>query len=166
MNTLSMLSPASAEGSTIDYFALTVPQLKKALRASIFSDLNSNWSKSMWAPITHRIHPEWGPRTLPTAMHCRFSHVLYHCAAVNRAPLRRWLYKIGRAKSELCRYGCAAIEDIDHVFNDCPHVRDERNKLRLLCDTNNHCFSIPNILTHPCLQFAAEKLLLAFISHS
>ena len=166
MNTLSLLNPVSAEGSTIDYFGLPVPQLKKVLRASIFSDLNSHWSKSKWAPITHRIHPKWEPRILPTAMHSRFSHVLYHCAALNRAPLRRWLYKIGRAKSELCRYGCEAVEDIDHVINDCPHVCDERCYIRKLCDNKTQCFSVINILTDPCLQFATEKLLLAFLCNS
>ena len=41
MNTLSMLEPPSPGGSTDDYFSLTVPQLKNALRASILSHLNS-----------------------------------------------------------------------------------------------------------------------------
>ena len=149
-----------------DYFSLTVPQLKNALRASAFSDLNSHWSRSTWAPITHRIHPKWDTRKLPTAMHCRYSHVLYHCAAVNRLPVRRWLYKIGRANSELCRYGCGVAEDVDHVLHDCPHVTIQRSNLLKLCNMNNLQFSIDNILTHPCLQISTEKLLLAFICDS
>ena len=96
-------------------------------------------------------------------MHCRYSHVLYHCAAVNRAPLRRWLYKIKRAKSELCRYGCGVVEDINHVCHDCPQVREERCHLRNLCVVNNHPFTVLNILSQPSLQLAAEKLLLAFM---
>ena len=97
-------------------------------------------------------------------MHSRFSHVMYHCLAVNRAPFRSWLYKIKRAKSEMCRFGCNCMEDTNHVLFTCSHVNDERLNLQTLCLKNNLPFDLPTLMTHSSLQVAVEQLLLSFLS--
>ena len=163
MNTLSVLASLSSQGSIDDYFTMSVSELKRTLRSSLFTDLNSHWSGSKWATTTHLIHPVWNSRKLPTSMHCRYSHVLYNCAAVNRAPLRRWLYKTGRAKSELCRHGCNVVEDLDHVLNACHYVSTERTHLHFLCNKNACVYSYTDLFTNPGLQIGVEKLLLAFM---
>ena len=106
------------------------------------------------------------PGKLPVSMHSRFSHVMYNCLAVNRAPFRAWLYKIKRTKSQLCRYGCHCIENADHVLFSCPHVNIERLVLKDLCLKNNLSFNLITLMTHYSLQFAMEQLLLSFLTSS
>ena len=99
-------------------------------------------------------------------MHSRFSHVMYNCLAVNRAPFRSWLYKIKRAKSEMCRFGCHCTEDANHVLFHCKYINSERQVLKNLCLTENLDFTLINIMTHPSLQISTEQLLLAFFKSS
>ena len=119
---------------------------------------------SSLAAVTHIIHPEWRPRKLAVSMHSRFSHVMYNCLAVNRAPFRSWLYKIKRSKSKLCRYGCNCQEDFSHALFFCASVADERKALHLCCTTNDVPFDLKTIMTLPILQFAVERLLSSFFS--
>ena len=113
-----------------DFFSMDIPMLKTRLRNLMYVDLTDSWSKSSMAAVTHIIHPEWQPRKLAVSMHSRFSHVMYNCLAVNRAPFRTWLYKIKRSKSKLCRYGCNCQEDFSHVLFFCASVIDERKALK------------------------------------
>ena len=110
------------------------------------------------------IHPQWRPRELPRYMHSRFSHVMYNCLAVNRAPFRSWLCKIKRAKNEMCRFGCHCVENYDHVLFDCIAVQDERQALKDLCYEMKIDFNLINIMTQPSLQITTERLLLAFFT--
>ena len=98
-----------------DFFSMDIPVLKTTLQNLMYADLTDSWSKSSLAAVTHILHPEWRPRKLAVSMHSRFSHVMYNCLAVNRAPFRSWLYKINRSKSKLCRYGYNCQEDFSHV---------------------------------------------------
>ena len=70
-----------------DFFSMDIPMLKTRLRNLMYVDLTDSWSKSSMAAVTHIIHPEWRPRKLAVSMHSRFSHVMYNCLAVNRAPV-------------------------------------------------------------------------------
>ena len=81
---------------------MSIPSLKTTLKDLLYKDLTHSWSLSSFAKITHEIHPDWLPRKLPVSMHSRFSHVIYNCIAVNRAPFRSWLHKIKRADSKQC----------------------------------------------------------------
>ena len=148
----------------VNFSDMSVSTLKSTLRNLMFKDLSEDWSKSTKAAITHLIHPCWRPRKLPTSMHCRFSHVMYHCLAVNRAPFRRWLYKIGRYDSEFCRFGCLCEEDADHVLFQCPQIDSERRIVRDICLKNDINFDLKNLLTHSSLQMPVERLLLSFLS--
>ena len=162
--TLSLLSQLDADSS--DFFSLPIPNLKSKLRDLIFIDLTDSWKLSPHAHITHIIHPQWRPRKLPRSMHSRFSHVMYNCLAVNRAPFRSWLYKIKRAKTEMCRFGCHCIEDADHVLFNCNYINDERQDLKDLCLKENLDFSLKNIMTHPSQQISTVRLLLTFFTSS
>ena len=96
-------------------------------------------------------------------MHSRFSHVMYNCLAVNRAPFRSWLYKIKRADSKQCRYGCQCDETPFHVLFDCPFVLSERLKIKKECSDGNIEFNLQKLMTHPSLQMPVERLLLSFL---
>ena len=61
---------------------------KIKLKDLLYGDLSHSWNLSSFAKIIHVIHPHWLPRKLPVSMHSRFSHVMYNCLAVNRAPFR------------------------------------------------------------------------------
>ena len=126
--------------------------------------LSVDWSRSGQAAVTHILHPTWCPHKLPRSMHSRFSHVMYQCLAVNRAPFRARLYKIGRSKSDKCRYGCNCTEDFNHVLLHCKSVVDERKDLNIACISNSVPFDLKNIMTLPCLQIPTERLLLSFFT--
>ena len=143
---------------------MSISSLKSTLRDLIFKDVNDDWSNSSKAAITHLIHPSWHPRELPRSMHCRFSHVMYNCLAVNRAPFRRWLYKISRSESELCRFGCLCKEDADHVLFHCPQINSERCTIQNICSKNDIIFDLKNLMTHQSLQLPVERLLISFLS--
>ena len=99
---------------------MSIPTLKTRLKDLMYKDLTHNWSLCSFAKITHLIHRDWLPRKLPVSMHSRFSHVIYNCLAVNRAPFRSWLHKIKRADSKQCRFGCQCDETSLHVLFNCP----------------------------------------------
>ena len=88
---------------------------------------------------------------------------MYNCLAVNRAPFRSWLYKIKRAESKQCRFGCQCDETSRHVLFDCPFVESERFKIKKECSDGNIDFNLQKLMTHPSLQMPVERLLLSFL---
>ena len=145
---------------------MSIPSLKTTLKDLLYKDLTHSWSLSSFAKITHEIHPDWLPRKLPVSMHSRFSHVIYNCIAVNRAPFRSWLHKIKRADSKQCRFGCQCNETSLHVLYNCPFVDTQRLIIQKKCSDEKIDFNLSNLLTHPSLQTLVERLLLSFLSPS
>ena len=89
---------------------------------------------------------------------CSYWHaLLYH-------DFRARFYKIGRSKSDKCRYGCNCTEDFTHVLFHCKTVVDERRALNSACISNSVTFDLKNIMTLPCLQIPMERLLLSFFT--
>ena len=142
---------------------MPIKMFKSKLKELFYEDLSHSWRLSSFAKITHVIHPHWLPRKLPVSMHSRFSHVMYNCLAVNRAPFRSWLYKIKRAESKQCRFGCQCDETPRHVLFDCSFVNSERLKIEKLCSDENIEFNLQQLMTHPSLQMKVERLLLSFL---
>ena len=132
----------------------------------MYNDLTHSWKLSSCAKITHVIHPDWLPRKLPVSMNSRFSHVIYNCIAVNRAPFRSWLYKIKRVESARCRHGCHCDETPYHVLFDCHFVNSDRMIIQTLCRNDSIDFNLQNLMTLPCLQMPVERLLLTFLKSS
>ena len=142
---------------------MPIPILKSRLKNLMYKDLTHSWSLCSFAKITHLIHPDWLPRKLPVSMHSRFSHVIYNCLAVNRAPFRSWLHKIKRAESKQCRFGCQCDETSLHVLFNCPFVDTQRLNIQKKCSDDKIDFNLSNLLTHPSLQTLVERLLLSFL---
>ena len=145
-----------------DFFSMDIPALKTRLRNLMYVDLTDSWSKSGLAAVTHIIHPEWRPRKLAVSMHSRFSHVMYNCLAVNRAPFRSWLYRINR--KVIFAAMAVIVRRIFLILFFCASVADERKALKLCCTTNDVPFDLKTIMTLPILQFVIERLLPSFFS--
>ena len=160
-NILDILANSGSE--PLDFSSMPIKLLKSKLKDLLYDDLSHNWRLSSFAKITHVIHPHWLPRKLPVSMHSRFSHVMYNCLAVNRAPFRSWLYKIKRAESKQCRFGCQCDETPRHVLFDCPFVESERLKIKKECSDGNIDFNLQKLMTYPSLQMPVERLLLSFL---
>ena len=163
-NILDILATSGSD--PIDFSIMTIPILKSRLKDLMYKDLSHSWSLCSFAKITHMIHPDWLPRKLPVSMHSRFSHVIYNCLAVNRAPFRSWLHKIKRADSKQCRFGCQCDETSLHVLFNCPFVDTQRLIIQKKCSDEKIDFNLSNLLTHPSLQTLVERLLLSFLAPS
>ena len=66
--------------------------------------------------------------------------------------------------SDVCRYGCDAVEDASHVLLHCPVVSDCRDRMRKCCEARGLDFNLRILLTEGCLQILVEKLMSAFMS--
>ena len=149
-NILDILANSGSE--PLDFSTMSIKLLKSKLKDLLYDDLSHNWRLSSFSKITHVIHSHWLPRKLPVSMHSRLSHVMYNCLAVNRAPFRSWLYKIKRAESMQCRFGCQCDETPRHVLFDCPFVNSERLKIEKRWSDENIEFNLQQLMTHPSLQ--------------
>ena len=160
MDVFNRLASYNTRGTNFDVDSMAC--VKRTLRECMYAELTHIWSRSCVASVTREIHPRWEKRVLPSSMFSRLSHVRYHCAALNRCPLRKRLALIKRAASSECRYGCNAEEDLKHVLFECPRVRLQRDELMEACDEFGYAKTLKNFFTRRQLQFPVEKLIVQF----
>ena len=96
-------------------------------------------------------------------MFSKITTTWYHQVAVGRGRFRNYLFKINKAKSPLCRFGCNVPETVDHILLKCEALSTERKCIKDTCVGNGITFKINNILTHTILKIPVERLLSVII---
>ena len=102
---------------------------KRVVREAMFRDLDTYWKRLGEARVTHLIHPTWEERVLSYEMKLRYTHTVMHNLALGRGPLRAVVNR-GTISLCKCRYGCDAMEDVQHVILGCSKVEKQRIRLR------------------------------------
>ena len=131
MVNLNRLASYNSFGTNFDVDSMS--RVKHTLRDCMYVELTEIWSRSCVASVTREIHPDWQKQVLPNSMLSRLSHVRFHCAALNRCPLRKRLALMKKVASSSCRYGCNVEEDLNHVLFCCPKVKQQRDAVTKIC---------------------------------
>ena len=93
-------------------------------------DLTSYWKK-LEARVTHMVHSEWQALSFHASMFSRYSHTVYHNAALGRGPFRAIVHRDAEDDNlRKCRYGCCADETLEHILLECSFVEDQRRCLK------------------------------------
>ena len=115
------------------------------------------------ARVTHEVHGEWRPLKFHTSMISRYSHTIYHNAALGRGPFRAIVHRDAcDGQLRKCRHRCGVDETIDHVLAECCYVAGQRRCLReSLRDCGRH-LSVAAALGETKVAEDCEKLLASF----
>ena len=159
-DTLNRLAGYNTDGTNFDVDSVAC--IKRTLRKCMYAELTLYWSRLSVASVTRLIHPKWEKRVLPNSMYCRLAHVRYNCAALNRCPLNKRLFLIKRSMTDQCRFGCKAVEDLEHMLFWCPRVAEQRSKLVDKRKKLGFARNVRNYFTRQRLQLEVEKLILMF----
>ena len=127
----------------------------------MFQELNMIWESTNISRFTYKIHTVWKPCTLNRNMISKKANCLYHQYSLNRAPTQKYLAKINRATSPLCRMGCTCEEDVCHIIFKCLFYHKERLLLINKCCAIKIDFNLKNLFNNKALHLLTEKFLLA-----
>jgi len=143
----------------INLESCSIADAKRHLRDAIYDELSSQWAASTDARTCRRVHPTWKPMRWQRNMKSKLTCTWYHQVAVGRGRFRSFLFKCGKAHTQVCRLCDSETETVDHIFFDCPKLSATRDTLRKICDELGYDFNLQNLLTRPKLQIAVEEFL-------
>ena len=113
--------------------------------------------------MTHAVHEEWQPSTFHASMLSRYSHTVYHNAALGRGPFRAVIHREAEnAELRKCRHGCCMDETLEHVMLECSFVDGQRQCLKDALRACDKGFSIALALGEKRVSEDCEKLFASF----
>lgn len=137
----------------------SIVDAKRLLRDAIYDELSTQWVANTEARICHSIHPTWKPLRWQREMKSKLTCTWYHEVAVGRGRFRSYLFKCGRAQTQVCRLCDNEAETVDHIFFHCTSLLETRKPLRKACDKLGYDFNLQNLFTKPKLQRTVEEFL-------
>ena len=114
--------------------------------------------------MTHGVHSEWRDSNFHASMVTRYSHTVYHNAALGRGPFGAIVHRNALDdRLRKCRHGCGVDETLEHVLLESSFVDADRN---CLCGSLQDCgkdLSVASALGEKKVSEDCEKLLASFL---
>ena len=147
-----------------DIFSCSVSRRKELLKSVMFADLTKYWKNLNEARVTHEVHGNWRALKLHASMVTRYSHTVYHNAALGRGPFRAIVHRDAvDGQLRKCRDECGVDETIDHVLLECRCVTVRRNCLRGSLRECGKELSVATALGEERVADDCEKLFATFL---
>lgn len=122
------------------------------------------WVSHKNATFSHEIFPTWNPEALTRKMHSKITTTWYYQIRSGQSMLRSFTCKYKNLSK--CRYGCDVLEDPDHIFFECTHLKEHIQNIRKRCWKLDITYNLSNILTNNKLKILVEKLLEKLMKHN
>ena len=117
------------------------------LKQMLFEEVNAQWINSDDSFDTHLVHPIWKQRKLSIVHYSRATSVSLHKLVLGRGNTGQYLHRCKRAPTPFCKSFPNVIENLEHVFCNCPARCNKLVKLKTLCRNLNLTYDLPTLFT-------------------
>ena len=138
--------------------------MKAKVRDAMYLELTEYWKSVGEARITKAIHPEWKYRRLSSVMNTRYTHTTMHNLALGRAKLKWTIHRRHARELQLCRHGCGAVENLQHLIFECKKIECYRNIWKKECLEIQKEFNLKTLFCEPELREDLEKSFVIFFN--
>ena len=147
-----------------DIFSCSVSRRIEILRSAMFEDLTSHWKNLDEARVTHEVHERWQALNFHGSMVTRYSHTVYHNAALGRGPFGAIIHRdADDDQLRKCRHGCGVDETMEHALLECRFVDAQRCCLHESLKSSGKRLTIANALGEENVAEDCEKLFASFL---
>ena len=136
----------------------------KTFMILLYQELTTYWKSVGEARTTKLIHPSWEYRRLSSVMNTRYTHCLMHNLALGRAKLRWTVHRRSAQELQMCRHGCGAVENLNHMIFECPKLNNYRRIWQNQCRKIEQEFNLETLFCDPELREDVEKSLILFFN--